>query len=154
MVCLHGGRESTADSRLMVGAGGIFADLLGDRAFRLAPLTVGDTEQMLDELRISPLLDGYRGGPTGVPGAAGRSADQGGHTCRHPTRDRCPTRFAPPRDRSGGEVGTLDTAQHALRFLLFIWRDDFSSICILRIRRSPGARRGSLRRQMRKSRVL
>ncbi len=46
---------------VMVGAGGIFADLLADRTFRLAPLTEGDAEEMIDELRMSPMLDGYRG---------------------------------------------------------------------------------------------
>lgn len=48
---------------VMVGAGGIFADLLADRRFRLAPLSVEDGEAMLAELRFGKLLDGYRGRP-------------------------------------------------------------------------------------------
>jgi len=46
---------------VMVGAGGILADVIADRAFRLAPLSVDDAHGMLGELRTGPLLDGYRG---------------------------------------------------------------------------------------------
>jgi acyl-CoA synthetase (NDP forming) len=46
---------------VMVGAGGILADVIADRAFRLAPLAVDDAHAMLGELRTGPLLDGYRG---------------------------------------------------------------------------------------------
>jgi acyl-CoA synthetase (NDP forming) len=45
---------------VMVGAGGVLADVLADRAFRLAPLTAEDGERMLGELRTAPLLNGYR----------------------------------------------------------------------------------------------
>ena len=48
---------------VMIGAGGILANLIADRAFRLAPLTMRDAQDMLAELRTSPLLDGYRGAP-------------------------------------------------------------------------------------------
>lgn len=48
---------------LMVGAGGVFTDLVADRAFRLAPVGPGDAAAMLDELRMAPMLDGYRGAP-------------------------------------------------------------------------------------------
>jgi len=46
---------------VLVGAGGILADVIADRAFRLAPLSVDDAHGMLGELRTGPLLDGYRG---------------------------------------------------------------------------------------------
>ncbi len=46
---------------VLVGAGGILADVIADRAFRLAPLGVDDARGMLAELRTGPLLDGYRG---------------------------------------------------------------------------------------------
>ncbi|GAA3235753.1 bifunctional GNAT family N-acetyltransferase/acetate--CoA ligase family protein [Nonomuraea helvata] len=45
----------------MVGMGGVTADLLADRAFRVPPIT--DALNMIDELRCAPLLHGYRGSP-------------------------------------------------------------------------------------------
>jgi hypothetical protein len=41
----------------------VFTDLVADRAFRLAPVGPGDAAAMLDELRMAPMLDGYRGAP-------------------------------------------------------------------------------------------
>ncbi len=46
---------------VMVGMGGTLTSLLADRAFRLAPVTVADAEEMLSGLRMSPVLDGFRG---------------------------------------------------------------------------------------------
>jgi acetyl coenzyme A synthetase (ADP forming)-like protein len=46
---------------VIFGAGGTAAELLKDRVVRPAPLTVADAAQMVGGLRISPLLDGYRG---------------------------------------------------------------------------------------------
>lgn len=46
---------------LMLGAGGVLADLIADRQFRLAPLSVEDADEMIAGLRCAPLLDGYRG---------------------------------------------------------------------------------------------
>ena len=45
------------------GTGGVLVDLLADTAFRLHPLSDGDTREMLDELKGSRLLRGYRGAP-------------------------------------------------------------------------------------------
>jgi acyl-CoA synthetase (NDP forming) len=45
------------------GPGGIAGDLLGDRAWRAAPLTDRDADQLIREPRLSPLLFGYRGAP-------------------------------------------------------------------------------------------
>ena len=47
---------------LMLGTGGIFAELLKDTVFRLPPLTAADAREMIDSLRGTPLLKGYRGG--------------------------------------------------------------------------------------------
>jgi acyl-CoA synthetase (NDP forming) len=44
------------------GAGGAAAELLGDVAVRITPLSDIDAAEMLRSLRIFPLLDGYRGG--------------------------------------------------------------------------------------------
>jgi acyl-CoA synthetase (NDP forming) len=45
------------------GPGGIAGDLLGDRAWRAAPLTDRDADQLIREPKLSPLLFGYRGAP-------------------------------------------------------------------------------------------
>jgi acetyl coenzyme A synthetase (ADP forming)-like protein len=54
---------------VMLGAGGVLADLLNDRTFRLAPIAAGEAEAMIGELKLAKLLDGYRGRPA-VPRAA------------------------------------------------------------------------------------
>jgi acetyltransferase len=46
---------------MMVGAGGITAEVLGDRALELPPLNERLAHRMLDSLRIRPLLRGFRG---------------------------------------------------------------------------------------------
>ncbi|MEJ7772334.1 MAG: acetate--CoA ligase family protein [Geodermatophilaceae bacterium] len=48
---------------VMLGAGGVLSDLLADRTFRIMPLTDSDAADMIDRLRMSPLLDGFRGRP-------------------------------------------------------------------------------------------
>jgi acyl-CoA synthetase (NDP forming) len=45
------------------GAGGTRAELLGDIAVRITPLTDLDAREMLRSLRTFPLLEGYRGSP-------------------------------------------------------------------------------------------
>ncbi len=46
-----------------VAAGGVAAELLGDTALRLTPLTDRDAHDVVRELRTFPLLAGYRGAP-------------------------------------------------------------------------------------------
>lgn len=48
---------------VMLGAGGVLSDVLDDRAFRILPLTDADAADMIDGLRMAPLLDGFRGRP-------------------------------------------------------------------------------------------
>lgn len=48
-------------SLVMAGLGGIHTELLGDRAFRLVPMTDLDAGRMWRSLRGAPLLTGYRG---------------------------------------------------------------------------------------------
>jgi acetate---CoA ligase (ADP-forming) len=48
---------------VMVGLGGVFAEVMKDVSFRLAPITASEAEAMLRELRGFPLLDGARGRP-------------------------------------------------------------------------------------------
>jgi acyl-CoA synthetase (NDP forming) len=59
-----GGRfDSAFGPVVMVGFGGIQAELLEDRVVRLAPVDVATAERMLAELRGARLLTGYRGRP-------------------------------------------------------------------------------------------
>jgi acyl-CoA synthetase (NDP forming) len=48
---------------LMVGAGGIWAELLGDVAFRALPVGHDDVRAMIEGLAIHPMLAGARGRP-------------------------------------------------------------------------------------------
>jgi len=48
---------------LLFGMGGTATELLGDRAFRILPVTDTDAAELVRSLRSSPLLFGYRGAP-------------------------------------------------------------------------------------------
>ncbi|MCH8504950.1 MAG: acetate--CoA ligase family protein [Ectothiorhodospiraceae bacterium] len=50
---------------VMFGAGGVYAEVFEDVAFRLAPLSREDAEEMVAETRISRILAGARGRPKG-----------------------------------------------------------------------------------------
>ncbi len=54
-------RDPDLGPALMVGAGGTFTELSGDVSFRLIPCGREEIETMLGELRLAPLLAGYRG---------------------------------------------------------------------------------------------
>jgi hypothetical protein len=41
----------------------VLVELLGDTALTLAPCTVEEAEALIGELRLAPLLEGFRGGP-------------------------------------------------------------------------------------------
>ena len=51
------------------GTGGVLVDVLADTSFRLHPLSVSDAGDMIEELRGSKLLRGYRGAPPADAGA-------------------------------------------------------------------------------------
>jgi acyl-CoA synthetase (NDP forming) len=46
---------------ITLGMGGIAAEAMGDITVRLSPVSSGEAERMLDELRCAPLLDAFRG---------------------------------------------------------------------------------------------
>ena len=56
-------RDAQLGPAVLVGLGGMAAELIGDTAIRLLPIARGDAASMLDELKSAPLLSGYRGAP-------------------------------------------------------------------------------------------
>ncbi len=54
-------RDPQFGPMIMVGLGGIFVEILKDVAFRLCPISRGDAEAMIDQLRGSALIAGARG---------------------------------------------------------------------------------------------
>jgi acetate---CoA ligase (ADP-forming) len=57
--------DPTFGPLLLCGMGGVNAELQKDVSFRLPPVTDEDAEEMLTNLRMSRLFDGYRGAPPG-----------------------------------------------------------------------------------------
>jgi acetate---CoA ligase (ADP-forming) len=60
-IILGGVRDPRFGPMVMIGAGGILAELVDDTVFRLCPLTPSEAEAALDELAVGRLLRGYRG---------------------------------------------------------------------------------------------
>jgi len=56
-------RDPQFGPMVVVGFGGIYVEVLKDTAARLCPLERCEARDMLDELRMAPLLDGVRGEP-------------------------------------------------------------------------------------------
>lgn len=57
--------DPTFGPLVVCGLGGVQVELLRDASFRLPPVTDLDAQEMIDRLRLKPLLDGYRGAPAG-----------------------------------------------------------------------------------------
>jgi len=47
----------------MFGLGGIFVEVLKDVAFRIAPITKSEAQEMITEVKAYPILRGYRSQP-------------------------------------------------------------------------------------------
>lgn len=62
-VILGGRQDPSFGPVVMFGLGGVFVEVFGDVAFRVAPLTRADVEEMLAEVRGRALLEGARGRP-------------------------------------------------------------------------------------------
>ncbi|ETX13377.1 6-carboxyhexanoate--CoA ligase [Roseivivax halodurans JCM 10272] len=68
---VHGGIEMILGLRqdpqlgllILLGAGGVQAELSNDSTLRLLPLREGEAREMVNELTITRLLEGYRGAP-------------------------------------------------------------------------------------------
>ena len=52
-----------------VGSGGTLVEVLADIAFRIHPLTDSDADEMLQQVRVSRLIDGVRGAKAADRGA-------------------------------------------------------------------------------------
>ncbi|RME38402.1 MAG: hypothetical protein D6793_02785, partial [Thermoflexia bacterium] len=62
-VILGGKQDPSFGPVVMFGVGGVFVEVFGDVAFRVAPLSRADAEEMLTEIRGRALLEGARGRP-------------------------------------------------------------------------------------------
>jgi acetyl coenzyme A synthetase (ADP forming)-like protein len=60
---LGGVRDGQFGPLVVVGFGGIYVEIFGDTAARLAPVSAPEALTMLDELKVAPLLRGTRGEP-------------------------------------------------------------------------------------------
>ncbi len=56
-------RDSQFGPCVMFGLGGIFAEILKDVSFRIAPLTRWDAMQMMEDIQGKKILDSFRGKP-------------------------------------------------------------------------------------------
>lgn len=56
-------QDPVVGGHLMIGAGGVLAELLDDTALLLLPFTQAEAQAALDRLKISKVLAGYRGKP-------------------------------------------------------------------------------------------
>src|SRR3989344_2496218 len=54
-------KDETFEHVIMVGIGGIYAELLRDVSFRVCPITSEDADEMLNELKSKKILEGVRG---------------------------------------------------------------------------------------------
>ncbi len=62
-VILGGKRDPNFGPVVMFGLGGVYVEIFDDVAFRVAPLSRADAEEMVAEVRGSRLLEGMRGRP-------------------------------------------------------------------------------------------
>ena len=72
-------RDTRFGPLLLVGLGGIYAELLSDVAVALAPVEPDEAEELLRSLRCAPLLNGARGRAPVDIGAAARAASALSH---------------------------------------------------------------------------
>ena len=68
-VIVGGLRDSQFGPTVLFGLGGVFVEVLKDASFRVAPMTDGDSLQMIEEIRGYPMLKGIRGEPASDQGA-------------------------------------------------------------------------------------
>lgn len=62
-VIVGGIRDDVFGPTVMFGLGGIFVEVMRDVSFRIYPITIEDALEMINEIRSSAILNGYRGQP-------------------------------------------------------------------------------------------
>ncbi|HEY2529674.1 MAG TPA: acetate--CoA ligase family protein [Xanthobacteraceae bacterium] len=62
-------RDAQLGPAVLLGMGGVMAELYRDTALRLAPVSHRDAREMVEELKSAPLLKGFRGRPPADIGA-------------------------------------------------------------------------------------
>lgn len=62
-VIVGGIRDGVFGAAVMFGLGGIFVEVLKDVSFRIAPITYEEALEMINEIKSSTILNGYRGQP-------------------------------------------------------------------------------------------
>ena len=62
-------RDSAFGPCIVFGAGGLYAEIIDDFAFRIAPVDEDEAREMIDETKVSNILKGARGeAPCHLPG--------------------------------------------------------------------------------------
>jgi acyl-CoA synthetase (NDP forming) len=62
-------QDPTFGPLVAFGPGGIFAELIGEAQFRIAPLTLADAEDLVSTGKAGTLVGGFRGKPPADAGA-------------------------------------------------------------------------------------
>jgi succinyl-CoA synthetase beta subunit len=60
-IIVGGKKDPTFGQVMLVGAGGIFTEVMEDISIRACPITIKDAEEMINELKYSKVLKGFRG---------------------------------------------------------------------------------------------
>ena len=60
-VIIGGKKDHVFGQTILVGSGGVYAELIRDVSVRVCPITEKDANEMVDETRVSKLLGRYRG---------------------------------------------------------------------------------------------
>jgi acyl-CoA synthetase (NDP forming) len=69
---------------IMFGLGGVFVEVLKDVTFRVLPITAYDAEEMIEEIRGSSLLKGYRGSAADIEALKDLLVKVSGLVMEHP----------------------------------------------------------------------
>lgn len=62
-VIVGGIRDGVFGAAIMFGLGGIFVEVLKDVSFRISPISFGEAMEMIEEIKSSKILNGFRGQP-------------------------------------------------------------------------------------------